>query len=148
MFFCSFLPVNKEKIKTADRGGVGESGGGSVFVDFYWAVFSHINAPWSSFFSAADSLSGHRGPLLSSAGLISSSSSCFSPPFSRLLLFSSGYGAKQLTANREGLPWETEKGEQRGAWGYFSFIKNNTFYINNQHLGMESCNVEKRKKLI
>lgn len=62
--------------------------------------------------SAAESLSGHRGALPSSAGLISSSLPCFAPPLSRLLLLSSGCGAKRLAANREGLPWETEKGER------------------------------------
>lgn len=73
--------------------------------------------------SAADSLSGHRGPLSSSAGLMSPSSPCFSPPFSRLLLLSSGYEARRLTANREGLPWETEKGQRWGGLGEFQILK-------------------------
>ncbi len=59
-------------------------------------------------------MSGHRGPLQSSTGLISSSSRCYSPPFPRLLLLSSGYRATRLTANREGLPRETEKQEGGG----------------------------------
>lgn len=47
--FCAFVSVpftvNKAKMKTADAEGVGESGGGSVFFDFFSVAFSRINVP-------------------------------------------------------------------------------------------------------
>lgn len=109
---------------------MGESGGGSVFFDFCWAVLGRVNAPGSSFIRRQT-----RCPVTAVLCCPPPSSfpplpGCFSPPSSRLLLLSSGYGAKRLSANREGLPWETEKGGQRGAWGYIRDIKKTFDIIN------------------
>lgn len=114
---CPFLPVNNEKLKAADRGGgggVGESGGGSVFFDLCSADFSHINAPWSSFSRQRTRWTVTALFCRPPPGSFPPLPLVFLPPISRLFLLSSGSEATRLTANREGLPWETERGSGGG----------------------------------
>lgn len=90
-----------------------ESREGSLFFRLLLGRFQPHQRTVKRDFRAAESLSGHRGPVPLTTGFISCSSPGFSPLFPWLLLLSSGHGATRLTANREGLPPETEK-EERG----------------------------------
>lgn len=95
VFFAAFLlPVNKEKLKTAAeqrRSGVSreELRRLSTCPGPFPLPLSQLQRTVKRLKSAADSLSGHRGPLSNLAGLMTSCFPCFSALLARLLLLSS-----------------------------------------------------------
>lgn len=94
LFAAFLLPVNKEKLKTAAeqrRSGVSreELRRLSTCPGPFPFLLSGLQRTVKRMKSAADSLSGHRGPLSNLAGLMTSCFPCFSALLARLLLLSS-----------------------------------------------------------